>query len=123
LSRFFRAFALAVSLVPIAAFAQDARYIVKFKDSSWRGQALAALQAHGGRIALPLDAIQAFAAHLPAPAVEALSRLPFIEYVEEDPIREPYAASNRALPGGEILPWGIQMVQADLVVSSNEAGK
>jgi serine protease len=122
LKRFLSALALALSVAPAVGFAQDGRYIVKF--NAGRGaEARAALHGAGGRVALSLDALQAIAAHLPPAAVAALSRLPFIEYIEVDPIREPMALSNRPLASGEILPYGVQMVQADLVNSINEAAK
>jgi serine protease len=121
LKRFLSALALTLSVAPAVGFAQDGRYIVKFKGN--RAEALAHLQWAGGRLALSLDSLEAFAAHLPDPAVAALARLPFIEYIEVDPIRVPMAVSNRALSSGEILPYGIQMVQADLVTSINEAAK
>jgi serine protease len=122
MKRFLSALALALCVVPAVGFAADGRYIVKFKGGF--GEAgRAALQGAGGRVALSLDALQAVAAHLPDAVVAALANSPFIEYIEVDPIREPLALSNRPLASGEILPYGIQMVQADLVGSTNEAGK
>lgn len=107
---------------PTIGHAGDDRYIVKFRDG--HGPAgRAALEHAGGRVALSLDAQQAVAAHLPAAAVTALINNPHVEYIEQDVIREPMALADRTLATGEILPYGIQMVQADLVNSSNEAGK
>ena len=122
MKRLITAMALAMGAVSAHAAPAEDRYIIKFKEGHG-AEVLAALQHAGGRVALPLDAYQAVAANLPAAAVEALSHNPFVEYVEVDAIREPYAAANRTLGSGEILPWGIQMVQADLVTSGNEAGR
>jgi subtilisin family serine protease len=122
LKRFLSALALTLSVAPAIGFAQDGRYIVKF-NAGRAAEARAVLLGAGGREALSLDSLQAIAAHLPPAALAALARLPFIEYIEVDPIREPMALSNKTLASGEILPYGIQMVQADLVNSVNEAAK
>jgi len=107
---------------PAIGLAADDRYIVKFKEG-FGPQVRHALANLGGREALALDQVQALAAHLPPQALVALQNMPFVEYVEVDPIREPMALADRTLATGETLPYGIQMVQADLVNSSNEAGK
>jgi subtilisin family serine protease len=122
MKRLLSTLALAMCVVPAVGLAAEDRYIIKFKDG--HGPAgRAAVEHAGGRVALSLDAQQAVAAHLPAAAVTALSNNPHVEYIEEDVIREPMALSNRTLATGEILPYGIQMVQADLITSSNEGGK
>jgi serine protease len=114
--------ALMLSALPVPGFAEDGRYIVKFRAGrSVAGRA--ALGAAGARIVLSLDPQGAVAVRIPARALDGLSRNPNIEYVEVDPIREPMAWSDRALASGEVLPFGIQMVQADLVSSTNEAAK
>jgi serine protease len=122
MKRFLSALALSLAVVPAVGFAADGRYIVKFKGG-FADSGRAAVQGAGGRIALSLDTLQAVAAHLPDAVVAALAKSPFIEYIEVDPVREPMALSNRTLASGEILPYGIQMVQGDLVNSTNEAAK
>jgi subtilisin family serine protease len=100
------------------AAAQDTRYIVKFRDG--RGPAgQGALRAAGAQVVLSLDEQNAAAAHIPAAALNGLSRNPNIEYIEPDVIREPYATWANSSAGGEVLPYGIQMVQADRVSSPN----
>ena len=95
------------------AFAQDARYIVKFRAGrAAAGQA--AVRAAGSRVAVVLGPQEAVAAYIPAAALNGLSRNPNIEFIEEDAIREPYAFSN-VTSGGETLPYGVQMVQANLI--------
>ena len=107
--------------VPAAAQAQDGRYIVKFRAG--RGAAAqAALRAAGARVVLDLDAQGAAAAHIPAAALNGLARNPNIEYIEADVLREPYALWSNVSSAGEITPYGIQMVQANKVVSPNAAG-
>jgi subtilisin family serine protease len=100
------------------AFAQDGRYIVKFRDGrSPAGQA--ALRAAGAEVVLVLDAQGAAAAHIPAAALNGLTRNPNIEYIEVDVIREPFAWSNVPAAGSEVRPYGIQMVQADKITPSD----
>jgi subtilisin family serine protease len=111
----------AVALLGGNAFAQDARYIVKFRAG--RGAAgEAAVRAAGGRVVVVLGPQQAVAVHVPAAALNGLSRNPDVEWIEEDVVREPYAFSNVA-SGGETLPYGIQMIQANLVSSTATAGR
>jgi serine protease len=101
----------------VPGFAQDARYIVKFRDGrSAAGHA--ALRAAGGQVVVTLDPQNAAAVHIPAAALNGLSRNPNIEYIEADVIREPFAVSNLPMSGSEILPYGIQMVQADKITPS-----
>lgn len=108
--------------IPAIGIAADGRYIVKFAEG--RAQAgLAAARAAGAEVLLSLEPQNAIAARLPAQAADALARNPNIEYVEEDVVRVPMAWSNRTLASGETLPYGVQMVQGDLITSSNEGGK
>ena len=93
--------------------AQDARYIVKIRAGRG-GPGQAAVRAAGGRVVLVLGPQDAVAARIPAAALNGLSRNPNIEFIEEDAIREPYAFSDTTA-GGETVPYGVQMVQADLV--------
>ena len=95
---------LAVVLVVMglagSALAQEARYIVKFRAGrSAAGHA--ALRAAGAQVMLSLDQQDAAAVHIPAAALNGLSRNPHIEYIEDDVIREPFAVSNVALSGSE----------------------
>ncbi len=99
-----------------SGFAQGDRYIVRFRDGrSAAGQA--AVRAAGGQVVVTLGPQNAVAARIPGAAVNGLSRNPNVEYIEEDVIREPYAFSD-ITAGGETLPYGIQMVQADQVITT-----
>ena len=122
MNRAVRGSVLAVALaLPAVAFAEGARYIVKFAEGR-AAAGRAAAEAAGARVVLELGPQNAVAANLPAHAAAALSRNPNIDYVEEDVIRTPQWA-DRTLSSGEVLPYGVQMVQADLVSSSNETSK
>lgn len=106
--------AVAITIVSAgAATAQNNRFIVKFKT----GQAAAgqaALRSAGAQLVLTLGPQEAVAARIPAAALQALGRHASIDYIEVDHTREPYAWSNGSV-GGETLPYGIQMVQANLI--------
>lgn len=111
-----------LGVAPVAGFAQEGRYIVKF-NSGHSNAGKAALRGAGAQVVLSLDEQEAVAARIPERALAGLARNPNIEYIEVDEIRTPMATPvDRTVTGGEILPYGIQMVQADLVVSTNEAG-
>lgn len=111
----------ALGAIPVAGFAQDGRYIVKF-NAGQSNAGRAALRGAGAEVMLSLDPQDAVAARIPERALAGLARNPHIEYIEVDEIRTPMA-SDRTLASGEILPYGIQMVQADLVQSTNESAK
>jgi len=75
-----------------------------------------------GRCARPHCARAAFGGgggvELPSPAVAALSRNPNVEFVEEDAKRYPLALttpSTSPYASGQLEPWGIRAVQADLL--------
>jgi subtilisin family serine protease len=123
MKRFLSGAALAAALVviPVVGFAADARYIVKF-NAGRSDAGHAALRGMGAQIVLSLDPQGAVAALIPEQALPGLAHNPNIEYIEVDEIRTPMA-SDRILASGEVLPFGIQMVQADLVTSTNESAK
>jgi serine protease len=104
------------------AFAQDARYIVKFRAGR-SAAAQGALRAAGAQVVLSLDEQDAVAVRIPAAALNGLTRNPNIEYIEQDVIREPYAWANVPASGSEVLPYGIQMVQADKIAPSSPGNR
>ncbi len=100
-------------LAPAALLAAggDGRYIVKFRDAA---NGKAALRAAGAQVALDLAPQGAAAAHIPAQALNGLRNHPAIEYIEEDVRRYPMA---------ETVPYGIPMVQANLVSDAAAANR
>jgi serine protease len=103
-------------LVAGSAFAAQPdpdRYIVKFQPGASAAGA-AAIAAAGGEVVLTLAPQNAAAARIPAGAVQGLSRNPNIEYIETDPIRVPFAQTT---------PYGIPMVQANLVSDAAAANR
>jgi serine protease len=92
-----------------AAQTQTGRYLIKFKPGL-AGQGKSAVTAAGATVVLDLTARHdAVAAHVPAVAVQGLQNNPNIEYIEEDAPRYPLAQS---------VPYGIPLIQADLVDDS-----
>jgi serine protease len=120
LTRALTALALTIASVSVAT-AQETRFIVKFRTGrAAAGQA--ALRNAGAQVVLTLGPQEAVAARIPAAALQGLGRHADIEYIEVDHPREPYASSNRSA-GGETLPYGIQMVQANLISAPNAADR
>lgn len=108
--------------VPAAQAAADTtRVIVAFKPGA-AGAARAAIAAARGNVKHEIEGLDAVAVELPAAALAALSRHPNVEYVEEDAKRYMYAgATPSATPyaSGQLVPYGIKMVQADLLAGTN----
>ncbi|MBT1445384.1 S8 family serine peptidase [Shewanella sp. JM162201] len=100
--------AVTLALCTGAYAAEQARYIVKFKEGKGPS-VMAQLNAQGGKLALELDSVNAAAFMLPAQAVKGLANNPNVEYVEPDVKRFPMAQQ---------VPYGIPMVQADQVSDS-----
>ena len=93
------------------------RYIVKYKDLD---QARNAVRGRRGRVVLELPGRRMLAARLTEDAREALAADASVEYIELDAKRYPMQGPpwQNLSVGGEISPYGIQMVQADQVSSA-----
>jgi subtilisin family serine protease len=112
-----RLVAAAVALVAMtAASAADVgRYVIEFKPGA-AATARAALANAGGRVKLEITGMDAVAAELPVRAIAALKRNGAIRSIEVDAKREMLAVSTptgRPYRPGQLLPYGIPMVQAD----------
>jgi serine protease len=88
------------------------RYMIEFHV--YGPQALQAIEARGGRVALELPNYRVAAAYLPESAVQALARHPNVREIAEDVKR---------FPMGQTVPYGIKMVQADQVSDENAANR
>jgi serine protease len=113
--------AILAAALPALAAAGDARYIVQFRAGRARA-GRDALRAAGGRVVLALEAQEAVAARLSPRALARLRRNGNVEHVERDPLRFPQDLWSDSLDG-ETLPYGIQMVQADLVTGLEAANR
>jgi subtilisin family serine protease len=107
---------------PAAQAAPDTtRVIVAFKPGA-AGAAKAAVASARGSVKHEIQGVDAIAVELPTAALAALSRNPNVEYVEEDAKRYMYAGTTpSAAPyaSGQLVPYGIKMVQADLLAGTN----
>ena len=103
--------ALALTILPFASQAapDGERFILQFKDGRSMS-AHRAVQAAGATVVLDLAAHNAVAAHIPAAALQGLQRNPNIEFIETDQKR--FVSADQYDPK---VPYGITMVQADLL--------
>ncbi len=91
------------------------RYIVTFKNTTKINQAAdlstanQLIEQHGGKVKQQLKSISAIAAELSPAQLKQLKNNPEVQRIEDDPPRYAQAAS---------VPYGIAMVQADLVSDS-----
>ena len=81
--------------------------IVGFKDKPDEDLA----QTYGGKIKYKHNLIPAISCELPSRVINALKRDPNVAYIEEDGVVETM---------GEVLPWGVDRVDAEYLHSYNE---
>ncbi len=108
---------LACLVAPLAVMAggPDAahdRYFVEFKQ--FNSNAASQIRAAGGNPIHEFGQYGVIAAQLPAKALNALANNPNVASIAEDPPRYPMA---------ETTPYGIPMVQADLVSDANAGNR
>ena len=97
--------ALSMGATAFAQSADQQRVVVSYKAGG-KGPVMAALRNSKGQVHHELDRLNAVAVTLPAAALNGIGRNPHVEYVEADELRYPLAQTT---------PYGIPMVQADLV--------
>ena len=109
-----------------SAYAADTtRVIVAFKPGA-AAQARAAVAAARGSVKLELPGLDAIAIDVPTVALGGLQRNPNFLYVEEDVKRVPLALtapSKKPYLSGQLVPYGISMVQADQLPDTNAANR
>jgi subtilisin family serine protease len=114
--------AAATLALPVAAAPDTTRVIVAFKPGA-QGAMRAAVAAARGQVKHEIHGMNAMAVELPAAAVAALQRHPNVEYVEEDAVRYPLATTSPSTgtpyATGQLVPYGIQQVQADQLAGTN----
>ncbi len=99
---------LFVTLPAIAA----GRYIVAFERAN--SAAEEKIRSRGGKIVHRLERYHAVAAYLSPESAEALRKTPGVKSVEPDPERHPLS---------QTVPYGIPMVQADLLSDADAANR
>ncbi|HJV68496.1 S8 family serine peptidase [Ideonella sp.] len=119
-SRLAASLGLAFALLGTAYAADTTRVIVSFKPGTAAAKlARAAIAKAGGQIKLDIDG-ENVAVVLPKAAVAALAKHSAISLIEEDAKRYPLSLTTPSAPPyelGQLVPYGIKMVQADQLPS------
>jgi subtilisin family serine protease len=127
---------LALSCAALAAFgvmstaalaANDTtRVIVSFKPGT-AGQVKSLVAAARGQVQHEIFGMDAMAIEVPTRALQGLARNPNVEYVEEDVKRYPLALTTPSdgtpYATGQLVPYGIAMVQADQLPDTHAANR
>lgn len=109
----------------LAAPPEQIRVIIAFKPGY--GAAIEqAVIASSGKVMLRIHGMDAMAVEVSEHALSGLERNPNVDYVEEDVKRYPLAGTTPSdgspyYATGQLVPYGITMVQADLLSDTNAA--
>ena len=121
--------AVAVAAMGLAQAAESdtARYVVEFKPGM-AAAARKALSEAGGRVKLEITGGDAVAVELPKKLVATLKKHGAIAEISEDALRFPMGLSTAAVnpetyAKGQAIPYGIKMVQANLLDDVNAANR
>lgn len=108
------------------AAAGTSRVIVAFKPGTAASVKAAVANAHGA-VKHEIDGMDALAAELPPQALNGLLRNPDVAYIEEDVLRQALALASASTgtpyAAGQLVPYGIALVQADLLPDANAANR
>ncbi len=118
---------IAVGVIGSASAASDTtRVIVAFKPGS-AASMKSAVKAAKGNVKLEIHGMNAMAIEVPTAALKGLQNNPNVEYVEEDMIRRPTAlttpSTGTPYASGQLVPYGIKMVQADQLSDVNAGNR
>ena len=109
-----------------AAAPGSTRVIVAFKPGTASAMK-AAVNAAKGTVKHEIFGMNAMAIEVPAVALKGLEHNPNVEYVEEDVVRKPFALTSPSTgtpyQSGQLVPYGIKQVQADLLPDANAANR
>ena len=108
-----------------AAAPDTTRVVVAFKPGA-AALVKAAVGASRGQVKLDIAGMNAMAVEMPAIAVRKLRSNPNIDFVEEDVKRYPFALmtpSTKPSLQGQLVPYGIKMVQADQLPDTYAANR
>ena len=119
--------ALAASWGGAAAAAPDTtRVFVAFKPGA-AASIKSAVAAARGSVKHEIFQMNAMAIEVPTAALQGLQHNPNVEYVEEDAVRKPFALTtpSTGVPytGGQLVPYGIKLVQADQLSDTNAGNR
>ncbi|ATQ74354.1 peptidase S8 [Massilia violaceinigra] len=109
-----------------SAAADTTRVIVAFKPGKAAIVKAAVSGAHGA-VKHEIHGMNAMAIEVPAKALNGLLRNPNVEYIEEDVVRKAFALTSASTgtpyATGQLVPYGIKLVQADLLPDANAANR
>jgi subtilisin family serine protease len=108
------------------AAADTSRVIVMFKPGA-AAAGHAAVATAKGRVVHEIEGMNAIAIEVPLQALKGLERNPNVEYVEEDVKRYPLGGTSPSTGApyalGQLVPYGIKMVQADQLPDAYAANR
>ena len=118
---------IAVGVIGSASAAPDnTRVIVAFKPGS-AASMKAAVKAAKGNVKHDIVGMNAMAIEVPTVALKGLQNNPNVDYIEEDMIRRPTAlttpSTGTPYASGQLVPYGIKMVQADQLSDVNAGNR
>jgi subtilisin family serine protease len=109
-----------------AAAADTTRVIVSFKPGM-AAKIKAAVAAARGSVKHEIFKMDAMAIEVPTAALKGLENNPFVDFIEEDAVRYPLAATTPSTgtpyATGQLVPYGIKLVQADQLPDTNTANR
>ncbi len=119
--------AVAVGCIGSATAAPDTtRVIVAFKPGA-AAKVKSAVATARGSLKHEIFGMNAMAIEVPAVALKGLQNNPNVEYVEEDVLRHAFALTSPSTgtpyTAGQLVPYGIKQVQADLLSDVNAANR
>ncbi|MEH6436364.1 S8 family serine peptidase [Massilia sp. DD77] len=105
-----------------AAAPDTTRVIVAFKPGA-AAKMKSAVSVAKGAVKHEIFGMNAMAIEVPAVALKGLENNPNVEYIEEDVVRRPFALTSPSTgtpyASGQLVPYGIKQVQADLLPDTN----
>jgi subtilisin family serine protease len=118
---------VAVGFIGSASAAADtSRVIVAFKPGS-AANVKAAVKSAKGAVKHEIFGMNAMSIEVPTQALKGLQNNPNVEYVEEDVLRKAFAlttpSTGTPYASGQQVPYGIKMVQADVLTDTNAANR
>lgn len=120
------ALAIAFSGSVSAAAPATTRVIVAFKPGA-KAAIKAQVAAAKGTVKHEIFNMNAMAVEVPTTALKGLENNPNVEYVEEDVIRKPFSlttpSTGTPYTTGQLVPYGIKLVQADQLPDTNAANR
>ncbi|OON64406.1 peptidase S8 [Massilia sp. KIM] len=109
-----------------AAAPDTTRVIVAFKPGA-AASLKSAVGAAKGAVKHEIFGMNAMAIEVPAVALKGLENNPNVEYIEEDVVRRPFALTSPSTgtpyASGQLVPYGIQQVQADQLSDTNAGNR